>query len=198
MCSTEWLESALPELLAASERCDVQGKAFLHLDVRSDNICIADGRAVLVDWNWACLGNPLVDLVFWLPPLVGRRPVPVRAAPGRGRLHRGRQQLLCAYRRAAAARGGADRPCVATRAARGRAPVDGRGFRAAAARPIGSPPWNVTLPSSAAAPAATGLRSAPRSSAPRPSASRRSRSSAAPASASAASRRRPGSRPRSR
>ena len=78
LCSTEWLESALPELLAASERCDVQGEAFLHLDVRSDNICIADGRAVLVDWNWASLGNPLVDLVFWLPtsPWKEARPRP--------------------------------------------------------------------------------------------------------------------------
>ena len=45
------------------------GEAFLHLDVRSDNICIADGRAVLVDWNWASLGNPRVDLAFWLPSL---------------------------------------------------------------------------------------------------------------------------------
>ncbi len=69
LCSAEWLESALSELIAASERCDVRGEAFLHLDVRSDNICIDEGRAVLVDWNWACLGNPLVDLAFWLPSL---------------------------------------------------------------------------------------------------------------------------------
>ena len=58
--------------------------------------------------------------------------------------------------------------------------------------------WNVTLPSSAAGPAATPPRSAPRSSAPRRSASRRSRSSAARACASAASRPRPGCRPPSR
>ena len=24
---------------------------------------------MLVDWNWAGLGNPLVDLAFWLPSL---------------------------------------------------------------------------------------------------------------------------------
>jgi Phosphotransferase enzyme family len=67
--SAEWLEAALPELLAASERCDLGGGSMLHLDVRSDNICIVDGRAVLVDWNWASLGNPHVDLAFWLPSL---------------------------------------------------------------------------------------------------------------------------------
>jgi hypothetical protein len=69
LCSGEWLEQALPELIAATERCDISGDAFLHLDVRSDNICVADGQAKLVDWNWASVGNPLVDLAFWLPSL---------------------------------------------------------------------------------------------------------------------------------
>ena len=66
LCSAEWLEQALPELIAATDRCDISGGAFVHLDVRSDNICIADGRAKLVDWNWASVGNPRVDFAFWL------------------------------------------------------------------------------------------------------------------------------------
>ena len=37
--------------------------------MRSDNLGIRDGRAVLVDWNWACVGNPAVDVAFWLPSL---------------------------------------------------------------------------------------------------------------------------------
>ena len=41
----------------------------LHFDVRSDNICFRDGRAVLVDWNFACLGNPIADVAAWLPSL---------------------------------------------------------------------------------------------------------------------------------
>ena len=45
------------------------GEAFLHLDVRSDNLCLQEGRAVLVDWNFAHVGNPLLDVVGWLPSL---------------------------------------------------------------------------------------------------------------------------------
>ena len=37
--------------------------------MRSDNLCIRDGRAYLVDWNCACLGNPELDLAAWLPSL---------------------------------------------------------------------------------------------------------------------------------
>ena len=66
LCSAEWLERALPQLIAATDRCEIGGEAFVHLDVRSDNICIADGQAKLVDWNWASVGNPRVDLAFWL------------------------------------------------------------------------------------------------------------------------------------
>jgi Phosphotransferase enzyme family len=87
LCSAKWLDAALPELLTASERCNVGGEAFLHLDVRSDNICIADGRAVLVDWNWASVGNPLVDLAFWLPSLyMEGGPPPTEMLPDAGDL----------------------------------------------------------------------------------------------------------------
>jgi hypothetical protein len=87
LCSAEWLDAALPELLDASKRCDVGGEAFLHLDVRSDNICIANGRAVLVDWNCASVGNPLVDLAFWLPSLyMEGGPAPTEMLPDAGDL----------------------------------------------------------------------------------------------------------------
>jgi Phosphotransferase enzyme family len=69
LCSADWLDEALPELLRATDRCEVRGDAFMHLDTRSDNICIVENGAKLVDWNWAGLGNPLVDLAFWLPSL---------------------------------------------------------------------------------------------------------------------------------
>jgi Phosphotransferase enzyme family len=64
-----WLERALPTLVAAAERTPLAGDAVLHCDVRSDNLCIRDGRAVLFDWNHARLGNPAADLAFWLPCL---------------------------------------------------------------------------------------------------------------------------------
>jgi hypothetical protein len=69
LCSPSWLEAALPTLRFATEIAPLAGSSLLHFDVRSDNICLHDGRAVLIDWNFACIGNPLADVVFWLPSL---------------------------------------------------------------------------------------------------------------------------------
>jgi hypothetical protein len=69
LCSSAWLDEHLEELAAASAAARIGGGAALHVDVRSDNLCIRDGRAVLVDWNHACLGNPLLDTAAWLPSL---------------------------------------------------------------------------------------------------------------------------------
>jgi hypothetical protein len=87
LCSAEWLEQTLPELIAATDRCDVGGDAFVHLDVRSDNICIADGQAKLVDWNWASVGNPRVDFAFWLATVsLEGGPSPAELMPDAGDL----------------------------------------------------------------------------------------------------------------
>jgi len=69
LCSEGWLERSLPVLREAAETAPFAGEALLHLDVRSDNICLRGGRALLVDWNFACLGNPDVDVAAWLPSL---------------------------------------------------------------------------------------------------------------------------------
>jgi len=69
LCSRAWLESSLPTLREAVRTAPLGGEALLHFDVRSDNICVHDGRAFLVDWNWICVGNPLIDVAFWLPSL---------------------------------------------------------------------------------------------------------------------------------
>lgn len=69
LCAREWLDESLPRLREAAEQAPLEGDALLHLDVRSDNICIRDGRARLVDWNWACVGNAEFDLAAWLPSL---------------------------------------------------------------------------------------------------------------------------------
>jgi hypothetical protein len=87
LCSSEWLERSLPELLAATDRCDVRGDAFLHLDTRSDNICIRDEEALIVDWNWAGLGNEMIDAAFWAPSLfVEGGPAPAELLPEAGEL----------------------------------------------------------------------------------------------------------------
>ena len=69
LCSRGWLEQTLPILLETGRTCVLAGEAFLHLDVRSDNLCLQEDRAVLVDWNLAHVGNPLLDIVAWLPSL---------------------------------------------------------------------------------------------------------------------------------
>jgi hypothetical protein len=63
----EWLDRSLPAILAAIDSAPVDGDRVCHLDVRSDNMCFRDGRAVLVDWNWASLANPAIDVAAWLP-----------------------------------------------------------------------------------------------------------------------------------
>jgi Phosphotransferase enzyme family len=69
LCSRTWLEANLVRLCDAAVRAPFGGDALLHLDVRSDNISLREERAVLVDWNWACAGNALLDLVAWAPSL---------------------------------------------------------------------------------------------------------------------------------
>lgn len=69
LCTGSWLERALPTLLQASADAHLDGPHLLHFDVRSDNLCLRDGRAVLVDWNLAHIGNGELDIAFWLPSL---------------------------------------------------------------------------------------------------------------------------------
>jgi hypothetical protein len=69
ICSGEWLAAALPRLTQAASECDLHGDALLHLDLRSDNLCIREGAVLLVDWNYACTGNPVIDVVAWAPSL---------------------------------------------------------------------------------------------------------------------------------
>ncbi|WP_333767232.1 hypothetical protein [Streptomyces sp. IBSBF 2435] len=83
LAGARWLERALPVLEAASARADLSGDALLHLDLRSDNICRHRGQVKLVDWTWACRGNPVFDTCAWLPSLHAEGgPRPERIAPG--------------------------------------------------------------------------------------------------------------------
>jgi len=69
LCTGAWLERALPELIAAQQQADLSGGDLGHFDIRSDNICLLDDRALLVDWNFSCLGDRRLDIAFWLPSL---------------------------------------------------------------------------------------------------------------------------------
>ena len=67
--SAAWLNEALPVLRAAAESAPIDGDHLVHLDVRSDNLCLAERGAVLVDWNLVHVGNPDLDLAAWAPSL---------------------------------------------------------------------------------------------------------------------------------
>ena len=71
LCSAAWLHAALPTLIAAESAAPLAGDDLLHLDIRSDNICFraGTGAAVLVDWNWVCVGNRDLDIAGWLSSL---------------------------------------------------------------------------------------------------------------------------------
>lgn len=87
VASDRWLERTLPALIAAADLAVLDGEALLHNDVRSDNLCFAGARTVLVDWNWACRGNPKLDVAAWLPSLtLEGGPSPETILPGDGDL----------------------------------------------------------------------------------------------------------------
>jgi hypothetical protein len=89
LADTRWLDKALPLLICQEARCSTDGESLTHWDLRSDNICVTERRAIFVDWNHACVSNPILDLGFWLPSLAYEGgPEPERILPG-GARHRG-------------------------------------------------------------------------------------------------------------
>ena len=59
----------LEEAAALAARCAevVGGDTLVHTDVRDDNVLVTpDGRAVLCDWNWPCVGAAWVDTLLLL------------------------------------------------------------------------------------------------------------------------------------
>jgi hypothetical protein len=82
MFSEEWLARHVGVLEDAADAAVISGDAFVHFDVRSDNLCLRDGSAVLIDWNWACLGDPGFDVAAWLPSLAAEGgPHPMEVMP---------------------------------------------------------------------------------------------------------------------
>jgi len=69
LADAAWLEASLPALVRYEESCTTVGDRLTHWDLRSDNVCVAEKRAIFIDWNGACLSNPRLDLGFWLPSL---------------------------------------------------------------------------------------------------------------------------------
>ena len=69
LCSTQWAEMAEVAIAPVDERAALGLSTFVHGDVRSDNVVIVDGRALLVDWSTAGAGRRGHDLAQLLPTL---------------------------------------------------------------------------------------------------------------------------------
>ncbi|HKI29853.1 MAG TPA: phosphotransferase [Actinomycetota bacterium] len=71
LCSDSCLSKYMDTLRSVADEAVFEGDALLHFDVRSDNVCFRpdDSHAVLIDWNLTSVGNPQIDVVFWLPSL---------------------------------------------------------------------------------------------------------------------------------
>ena len=61
LASREWFGQHLQTLVNASDAAAIDGSALVHLDVRSDNFCLIDGEAKLIDWAGARWGHPYFD-----------------------------------------------------------------------------------------------------------------------------------------
>ena len=87
LVSEDWLKESLPALVEGEAAAPLEGNEVLHMDVRSDNICLLDDKAVLVDWNNVHLGNGLFDIAAWLPSLHAEGgPAPWVVMPGAAEL----------------------------------------------------------------------------------------------------------------
>lgn len=65
----EWSQRHLPRLAdveAGWEEAAI-GDTLLHGDLRADNILLTDGGVSFVDWPWACVGPPWLDVVAFAP-----------------------------------------------------------------------------------------------------------------------------------
>lgn len=84
LVTPQWLDRALPTLIAAEQSAQLSGDALTHLDLRSDNLCLTAEGIKFIDWAEACRSAPDVDLAFFLPSLAYERgPLPDTILPSR-------------------------------------------------------------------------------------------------------------------
>ncbi len=67
IASPAWFERNTPALVAAAAALDRTGNAFVHGDMRSDNLCLMPDGPRFVDWSSAHIGSPDADLARFLP-----------------------------------------------------------------------------------------------------------------------------------
>jgi aminoglycoside phosphotransferase (APT) family kinase protein len=64
-----WSHARLEQLAAIETTwaAYAAGETLLHGDIRADNLLLASGRVMVVDWPHACWGAAFTDLVFFAP-----------------------------------------------------------------------------------------------------------------------------------
>ncbi len=64
-----WSRAHLDRLagLEATWPAFAEGISLLHTDLRADNLLLTADGVVVVDWPWACVGSPLLDVVGLSP-----------------------------------------------------------------------------------------------------------------------------------
>lgn len=83
LCDEGWLRRALPVLAGAADPGLLAGDSLVHMDLRGDNLCFTAERTVFVDWNWACKGEPRMELALLAPSLhADGGPAPEEVLPG--------------------------------------------------------------------------------------------------------------------
>jgi len=85
-----WSRARLPELAAleATWTAHAAGETLLHADIRADNLLIANGGVMIVDWPHACRGAAFTDLVAFAPSVAmqgGPEPAALLARSRAGR-----------------------------------------------------------------------------------------------------------------
>jgi len=68
-CSENWFKSSIDHLIEAENNINDIGEVLVHGDIRSDNVCIKENKAIFVDWSNAGIGNANYDLANLLPTL---------------------------------------------------------------------------------------------------------------------------------
>ena len=86
-----WSRARLPELAAleATWTAHAAGETLLHADLRADNLLIASGGVMVVDWPHACRGAAFTDLVLFAPSVAmqgGPEPAALLARSRAGRV----------------------------------------------------------------------------------------------------------------
>src|SRR6266566_3463101 len=64
-----WVDGNLSRLARLETKWPdaARGTTLLHADVRADNIILTPAGVFFVDWPWACIGAPWIDLMAMLP-----------------------------------------------------------------------------------------------------------------------------------